>query len=64
MNSTRPLAGSLYSTLGLPKFTNFLRDISYLSPYTMGIMVGLLLGELIFDLPLITLEHDCNSNSL
>jgi len=49
--------GKLHYTLGLPKFTNFLRDMrapmrpgplgpSYLSPYTMGNMV-VLLGDTI-----------------
>ena len=32
-------------TLGLPKFTNYLRDITYIPNYHLGIIVGLLLSD-------------------
>lgn len=38
-------AGTLGSTLDLPKITKYLRDITYIPSYLIGVFVGLLLGD-------------------
>lgn len=36
---------NLGSTLGLPKFTKYIRDISYIPSYHLSVLVGLLLSD-------------------
>ena len=42
-NNNNP--NTLGSTLGLPKFTKYLRDITYIPNYLLGIIVRLLLSD-------------------
>lgn len=37
--------GTLGSTLGLPKIIKYLRDITYIPSYLIGVFVGLILGD-------------------
>jgi hypothetical protein len=37
--------GKLDSTLGLPKITEFIRDLTYLNTISLGLIVGLILGD-------------------
>lgn len=50
-NSTQivPFNGKLDSTLGQPKFTQFLRDITYLNTESLSIFVGIILGDANFN---------------
>lgn len=41
--------GKLGSTLGLPKITKFIRDCTYLNTESLGIFVGILLGDAHFN---------------
>lgn len=40
-----PFDNTLNNTLGLPRFTKFLRDISYIPTYYVSILIGLTLGD-------------------
>ena len=43
-----PFNKELYSTIGLPRITKYLRDITYLNSTSLDILVGLLLGDAYF----------------
>lgn len=40
-----PFNGLLGSTVGLPKFTKYLRDITYINSYNLSVLIGLILGD-------------------
>lgn len=42
-------SGNLGSTLGLPKFTKFLRDSTYIDSFSLGVMIGILIGDACFN---------------
>lgn len=37
--------GTLGSTIGIPKITKYLRDLTYIPSYLIGVFIGLLLGD-------------------
>lgn len=41
--------GNLGSTVGLPKFTKFLRDSTYIDSLSLGVMIGILIGDACFN---------------
>ena len=43
-----PFNSTLNSTVGLPKITKFIRDITYINNRCLGIFVGILLGDAYF----------------
>jgi len=40
-----PFNGKLNSTLGLPKITKFIRNITYLNTSSLDVLIGILLGD-------------------
>ena len=40
-----PFNGKLNSTLGLPKITKFIRDLTYLNTISLDLLIGLILGD-------------------
>ena len=40
-----PFNGKLDSTLGLPKITKFIRDLTYLNTQSLDVLIGILLGD-------------------
>jgi len=40
--------GKLDSTLGLPRITKFIRDLTYLNTISLGLLIGLILGDAYF----------------
>ena len=45
-----PFNSNLYSTIGLPRLTKFIRDITYLNNRSLDILIGILLGDGYFKL--------------
>ncbi len=40
-----PFNEKLNSTIGLPRITKFIRDITYLNTISLDVLIGILLGD-------------------